>query len=127
MPVRAVRLLWIDSGAALTAGMLVLALSAWLGDLYDLPRPLLLMMGVANLAYGMYSGMLALRERRPYGLLVLLVAANATWAALCALAAVSLADTISVFGLAHFVGEGAFVGTLAALEWRARARLTGVS
>jgi hypothetical protein len=116
-------LLWIDSGAALLAGLVVLALSGWLSELYALPRPLLVVMGVANLAYGTYSGSLARRARRPYRLIVLLVAANATWAGLCVLAAVSLADTASAFGLAHLLGEGLFVGGLAALEWRERERL----
>jgi hypothetical protein len=116
-------LLWIDSGAALLAGVVVLALSGWLSELYALPRPLLLVMGAVNLAYGTYSGSLARRARRPYRLIVLLVAANATWAVLCGLAAVSLADTASMFGLAHLVGEGLFVGGLAALEWRERERL----
>lgn len=126
MPARVLRhLLWIDSGAALTAGIVVVGLSGWLSAIYELPRSLLVMIGVANLAYGMYSGLLARQERRPYRLLVLLVVFNATWAALCGFAAVTFADTASVFGLAHFVGEGVFVGTLAALEWRERERLLG--
>ena len=116
-------LLWIDSGAALLAGVGVLALSSWLSDLYALPRPLLMAMGVANLAYGTYSGALAGRSRRPYGLLVVLVAGNATWAGLCGLAAVRYAGTASGFGLAHLIGEGLFVSGLAVLEWRARERL----
>ncbi len=116
-------LLWIDSGAALLAGVVVLVLSGWLSELYALPRPLLVFMGAANLAYGTYSGTLARRARRPYGMLVLLVAANATWAVLCGLAAVGLADTASAFGLAHLIGEGLFVAGLAALEWRERERL----
>jgi hypothetical protein len=105
----------------------VLALSGWLSDLYGLPRPLLVGMGVANLAYGTYSGALARRARRPRGAIVLLVLANAAWAGLCGVAAVRLADTASAFGLAHLVGEGAFVGTLAALEWRERERLRGAA
>jgi hypothetical protein len=116
-------LLWIDSGAGLLAGTGVLALSARLSDLYALPRPLLVAMGVANLAYGAYSGALASRARRPYGLIVLLVAANATWAGLCGLAAARFAGAATGFGLAHLLGEGLFVGGLAAVEWRVRARL----
>lgn len=116
-------LLWIDSAAGVTAGLVVLALSSWLSDVYRLPRPLLVGMGVANLAYGAYSGTLARRTCRPRGRLVLLVLANAIWAALCLLAAVSLADQASAFGLAHLAGEGVIVGSLAALEWRERERL----
>lgn len=80
-------------------------------------------MGMANLAYGTYSGALARRARRPRGLLLVLVFGNATWAVLCGLAAVVLADTASAFGLAHLVGEALFVGGLATLEWRERERL----
>lgn len=116
-------LLWVDCGAALLAGLVLLLLSSWLSQLYALPHGFLMGMGVANLAYGTYSLSLARRARRPRSLLVLLVVANATWAALCGLAAVRLAGTASAFGLAHLVGEGLFVGGLAALEWRRRERL----
>ena len=121
---RALRhLLWIDSGAGLSAGVAALALSGWLSEVYRLPRPLLVGMGLANLAYGTYSGALARRVRRPRGLLVTLALANAAWAALCVLTAVRLADSASAFGVAHLAGEGLFVGGLAALEWRERERL----
>jgi hypothetical protein len=101
----------------------MLALSGPLSALYAIPRPFLLGMAAANLAYGTFSGTLARRARRPRPLLVLLVTANATWAALCGAAAVWLAGRASVYGLAHLVGEGVFVGGLAALEWRRREQL----
>ncbi len=116
-------LLWIDSRAGLTVGVFVLVLSPWLTELYRLPRWLVMTTGIANLAYGAYSGMLVRRERRPYALLVLLVSANAAWAVLCMLAALRFAHTASWLGLAHLVGEGLFVGGLAALEWHERDRL----
>lgn len=124
IPRLARRLLRIDSGAGLLAGAAVLALSGWLAPLYDLPRALLLGMGVANLAYGTFSGSLAVRRRRPRGLIVALAAANATWALLCLAGALRFRDSASPFGLAHLIGEGALVGTLAALEWRWREHLT---
>lgn len=49
--------------------------------------------------------------------------ANALWAVLCAATAVRLSSSASGLGLAHLVGEGLFVGGLAALEWSQRARL----
>jgi hypothetical protein len=101
----------------------MLSLSAWLSQLYGLPRGLLVAMGVANLGYGAFSFSLARRARRPRSLIVLLVVANATWAGLCGLAAVRFAGPASAFGLAHLVGEGLFVGGLAGLEWRQRTRL----
>lgn len=117
------RLLWIDSGAGLIAGTLMLSLSGWLAELYALPRALLVAMGVANLAYGSYSLSLARRAVRPPALIALLIAANGAWALLCFLAAARFAGVASPFGMAQLVGEGVFVGGLAALEWRARGRL----
>lgn len=117
------QLLWVDCGAALVAGVATLSLSGWLSQLYALPRELLLGMGAANVAYGAYSGALARRAHRPQALLIVLVAANATWAGLCALAALLLAGTASPFGLAHLIGEGLFVGGLAGLEWHQREQL----
>ena len=117
------KLLWVDCTAGLLAGVAVLSLSGWLSRLYALPCGLIVAMGVANLAYGTYSWSLARRARRPRPLIVLLVVANATWAVLCGLAAARLAGTASGFGLAHLVGEGLFVGALAALEWSQREQL----
>ena len=113
----------MDCGAASLAGTTVVALSGWLSELYALPRGLLVGMGAVNLGYAAFSGSLARRPHRPRALIVGLVAANATWAVLCGLAAVRLAETASAFGLAHLIGEGVFVGGLAALEWRERERL----
>lgn len=117
------KLLWVDCGAAFLAGAAVLLLSGWLSQLYALPQGLLMGMGVTNLGYGAFSFSLARRARRPRSLIVLLVVANATWAGLCGIAAVLLAGTASAFGLAHFIGEGLFVGGLAGLEWKQRERL----
>ncbi|AFZ65939.1 hypothetical protein Deipe_0339 [Deinococcus peraridilitoris DSM 19664] len=101
----------------------MLSLSEWLSQLYALPGDILVGIGVVNLAYGAFSFSLAMRARRPRTLIVLLVVANATWGGLCVLAAAVLTGTASVFGLAHLVGEGMFVGRLAGLEWRQREQL----
>ena len=116
-------LLWVDCGAAFLAGLTVLSLSSWLGRVYALPRGLVVGMGAVNLAYGAYSFSLARRARRPRALIVLLVVANGAWAVRCLLAAARLAGTASPFGIAHLVGEGLFVGGLAALEWARREQL----
>jgi hypothetical protein len=120
-------ILWVDCGAALLAGLAMAALSGWLSALYALPRALLLGMGAVNLGYSAFSGSLARRARRPRALIVVLVAANAAWAVVCALTAAGVAGTASAFGMAHLVGEGMFVATLAALEWRERERLGGAA
>jgi hypothetical protein len=116
-------LLWIDSSGGLFVGALVLALSGWLSQLYRLPVSLLVAMGVANLAYGAFSLSLARRTTRPKALIVALVVANATWAALCGLTAVIVARYASGFGIGHLVGECLVVGGLARLEWRYREAL----
>jgi hypothetical protein len=116
-------LLWVDCAGGLVAGLVVLSLSTWLAELYALPRALVVGIGLANVCYGTFSLSLAARSHRPPSLIVLLVAANATWAALCATGALVLWDTASGFGLAHLLGEGFFVGGLARLEWSARAGL----
>ena len=59
-------------------------------------------------------------------MIVLLVAANATWAGVCLMLAMRFGATASVFGLTHLIIEGLIVGGLAALEWRVRAQLLGM-
>jgi hypothetical protein len=113
----------VDCVAGLLVGVATLSLSAWLSRLYALPYALLIVMGVANLVYGAFSFSLARRDSRPRSLFVLLVMANGLWALLCGLAAVYFAGQASVYGLAHLLGEGLFVGGLAAWEWRQRERL----
>ncbi len=111
-------LLWIDCSGGLIVGALVLAFSPWLSTLYALPVGFVIVMGAANLAYGGYSFSLARRAVRPRALLLLLVAANITWAVLCVLATALLAQEASPFGLAHLVLEGVYVGCLGLLEWK---------
>ncbi len=113
-------LIWIDGAAGGTAGVLVLLAREWMSDLYKLPLDHLILMGVANLAYAFYSLSLARRVMRPLVYIRVLIIANVTWACLCLSWAAMYVETASVFGLAHLVGEGLFVGGLARLEWRWR-------
>lgn len=116
-------LLWIDCIAGALAGAAVLILSGWLSGVHALPRELLLINGAANLLYASYSFSLARRRRRPRALIHLLVIANFAWALVCLGLAGAFAGSVSVFGMAHLVGEAVFVGGLAALEWRWREQL----
>ena len=113
-------LLWVDSRAGLAVGAGMFALSGWLSAWFGLPRELLWIMGAANVGYGLYSGWLFTRRHRPRGAIVALVAANAAWALGCLVAAVHFAPVATVFGVLPLAGEGLIVGSLAALEWRAR-------
>ena len=113
-------LLWLDAAAGLTVGVLTLALYRWAEPLYGLPDGALAAIGAANLGYGLFSLSLARRARRPMGRIVALVAANALWAGLCTVALVAWWGTAGALGLLHLGAEAAFVGGLAAAEWRRR-------
>lgn len=116
-------LLWIDCIAGGLVGTLTLTFSAWLSQLYELPRELLIVFGLANLLYGCYSFSLAIRKRRPMYLIMLLIIANAVWAGICFILAVNYATTATIYGQIQLVGEGIFVGGLAWLEWKYRGKL----
>jgi hypothetical protein len=112
--------LWVDCIGAGVAGLAMLMLAGWLSRLYALPVEFVVGLGVVNLIYGAYSFSLAVRRKRPKGLIVLLVAANGCWAVFCVVAAVLVSSQASLFGIAHLVGEGSYVGWLAWMEWRLR-------
>ncbi len=116
-------LLWVDSLGGLTVGVAMLLLRAWWVRWYHLPEDLLLLMGVMNVLYGLFSLSLAARARRPKSLLMLLIAANAIWAVACLRWATIHAGEATILGFAHLLGEALFVGGLAALEWRWQDRL----
>lgn len=122
MTLRALRLLWMDSGAALVAGTVVLVVSGWLADLYGVPRGLLIGTAVVNLAYGVYSGSLVRELARgrslPRWRVELLVTANAAWAVVCVGLVVWFGGEARWFAWAHLLGEAVFVGALAVAEWR---------
>lgn len=116
-------LIWVDGWGGAVVGVLVLALHTWLVDFYRLPRDLIILMGVANLAYGAYSLSLARRRRRPMAMILFLIFANSAWAVMCFWWTSQYWQTASFFGLLQLLGEGLFVGGLAALEWRWRETL----
>ena len=124
LTISAPRLLWLDCGAGAFVGITVLLFHGWLSDLFQLPARLVFVMGMANLAYALYSFSLALRQKRPLMLIKLLVLANFTWAVLCFTWFAAFAATASIFGLAQLGLEGLFVGGLALQEWRQRDALS---
>lgn len=119
-------ILWIDCTAAALAGIAVLTFSGWLSVLYALPQGLLLFTGAVNLLYGSYSFTLAMRAIRPRSLINLLVLANLLWTVVCLGLAAVFGGSASLFGIGHLVGEAAFVGSLAILEWKWRDQLVSV-
>ncbi len=117
------KLLWIDCIAGAVVGVAVLMLSPWLSRIEALPRGLLLFTGAANLLYACYSLSLAARMRRTLRQIELLVFANGAWAVVCVALALSFASSATWIGIAHLLGEAAFVGALAGAEWRWRNQL----
>ncbi len=117
------RLLWVDCSAGALVGVAVIALAGWLSRLEGLPREVLLFTGVVNLLYASYSFSLAVRAERPMPLIRLLVFANLAWVPVCLALAVLFREQATPFGFVHLIGEAAFVGGLAALEWKQRDQL----
>jgi hypothetical protein len=120
-------LITVDWIGGIVAGLLVLSLRGWLAELYSLPDHLLLVIGLANLAYGSVSMILALSrrgERVPF--LRVMAGANVAWAVVCFGLAVVWFGTASVFGMVQLVGEGLYVGVLGILEWRAAGAVASV-
>jgi len=116
--------LWIDCTAAALAGVAVLLLRDWLCALQALPPALLLFIGIVNILYACYSFTLATGVYRSQSLIVLLVAGNLAWAVVCIGLAIHFLQSATLWGIAHLFGEAAFVGSLAAVEWRWRTDLT---
>lgn len=114
------RIFWIDGLAALSAGIIVLILRRFLAQLYELPLDLLTLIGLVNVGYAAFGLTLAVRTRRRIASIVALSAANALWACVCVMLAIRFAHEARGLGLAHIAFEGAFVATLAILEWRNR-------
>lgn len=119
---RARTILWVDGGAGASVGVVVLGLRVWLAAFWALPPSLVLLVGTANLAYGCYSGTLAVRaslglppSRRAVESLIV---ANAAWVPISLGLLVMTWDFASAWGVAHFCLEGLFVGCLGYLESR---------
>ncbi len=89
------KLLWVDCIAGGVVGVVVLVLSGWLSEWHGVPRGVLVLTGVAN----------AVRTPVCFGL------------------AMAHFESAIAFGLIHLIGEGCFVGGLAAAEWTCREQL----
>lgn len=116
-------LLWLDGGAGVTVGILVLVFTEWLAELQGFSLRLVLFMGLANLVYGSYSTTLAVRAtsgRAPSPRSVAwLVAANGAWALICVVIVASTWSSATLLGRTLATFEGLFVGSLAFAEYHA--------
>lgn len=117
-------MIWVDAIAGTTVGILILSLNRCLTDLYLLPGQLILMIGIANLAYGGIALTLALFTRSDHvPFFRVLALANMAWALLCLAWAILYFSQASFLGMGQLIGETIFVGGLGTLEWLAIRRV----
>lgn len=112
------RLLWIDSLGGLAVGAFVLlaydVLAAW----YRLPVPVVVGMGLANVAYGTTSFALALTPRwRRVPAIAGLSLANVAWGGVCAWLLLRHGAEASTLGRLTLLAEGLYVPLLGCAEW----------
>jgi hypothetical protein len=117
------KLLWFDSAAGATVGLIFVVFHGWLAALYGLPDNFVLFVGLANLAYASFSFSLAIRPSRPRAMFIALVTANIVWGVLCISWAVGYWHTATIFGIGHLALEALFVGGLGITEWLSRQHL----
>lgn len=117
-------LLWIDCMAGVMVGCAVLALATGgqFSSLTGLPGWLPIFMGSANLLYAAFSFSIVTAARYNAMPVRLLVLANATWSVTCIFMTYFFFSTATLLGLGYLMGEAAFVGCLACLEWKASLR-----
>lgn len=112
----------LDSSGALIAGAATLILAPFLQSLHQWSPGFLRYIALANIAYGLFSGLLFFSFRRRHriaaGWAAVLVAANGAWALQCLFQAWRLRSEASAYGLGHLLLEGAYVGALAWFEAR---------
>ena len=120
---RAVSILSVDSLAGMAVGALTLALTPLLtGEYFAWPIGYVLWIGGANLLYGCYSGVLALRARRTGSIwqagVILLIIANSVWAGQCFAQIWWLLKSGEppLLMLLHMGLEGVFVAALSFVE-----------
>ncbi|WP_145200360.1 hypothetical protein [Planctomycetes bacterium Poly30] len=117
------RLLWVDGLGGLLAGVLVLLAFRWLSALHGLPERWILVVAAVNLTYGGLATYLARRRHRPVRWIGALAGANVFWMVGCLGIVFWHRGSITMYGVAHLIAEGAYVGGLGAWEWRWRSRL----
>ncbi len=118
-------LIRFDGIAGLMAGTFSLTFSAWLAELYGLPRSIVVFNGIVNLMYGTYSSTLASLRHRPIAMVIALSFANCLWALFCFAFVFQMPASATVFAVGQALFEGVFVGSLGVLEWRYRGRVAG--
>jgi len=120
------RILWVDCLGGLAVGLIVFVFCRLISEWQNLPLKVVLLMGAANLIYGCYSLYVTTRKQRPSGLVKLLSIANMVWLLVCSAIVVMYWSQISLFGMAHVIGEGIYVAGLGFVEWKMKESLATV-
>ena len=117
------RILWVDCIGGLVVGFVVLVFCQLISSWENLPLATVVLMGAANLAYGVYSLFVTTRKKRPLILVKMLAIANMAWLLVCVVIAVIYWSQISPIGFVHVIGEGIFVAGLGFVEWKMKESL----
>jgi hypothetical protein len=111
-------LLWFDSAAAVTSGLISLFVGGWMARWFHFPRSLLTILACISVTYALYSGTLAYLRSRSRSLLIILVMANVAYAVWCCFLIANFRDTANILGIGYLALEALFVATLAVVEWQ---------
>ena len=123
MPLAKRNILWLDCLGGLSVGAILLVLQQQIARWDGLPSHLVLVLAVANLTYGSFSLLVTLRRQRSANLVPVLAIANMLWFFVCGAIVAYYWPDISLFGIAHVLGEGVYVGCLGYTEWQWRRTL----
>jgi len=116
-------ILWIDCLGGLVVGIVVLLLYKLISSWDGLPVVIVIAMGLANVVYGAYSLYVTTRNQRSVLLVNILAIANMAWLFFCVLIVCLHWEQITLFGIAHVIGEGIYVAGLGITEWIWRSEL----
>ena len=105
-------ILWLDCIGGLVVGVIVLFACRLISKWDSLPLWIIIGVGIVNLVYGSYSLWLTTRNPRPMVYLKILAFGNMVWLIVCIALVATHWQEISLFGVVHKLGEGAYVAWL---------------
>lgn len=114
---------WVDSLGGLTAGALVLLCQGLLVKWHNLPSEVIALVGFANLGYGSFSLLIALRLTRTLRTVQVLAIANMIWGPVCVGILLWHLSSIQWPGVVQLLCEGTYVSGLGVIEWRLRQQI----
>lgn len=119
------KLIWFDAFAALTSGVVVIALKGFFAPLFNLPAALLTVLALTAFCYAVYSFQLAFRAHKPPPLIWLLIIANTIYALACLVLFFVFLRTATWLGSAYLLLDFSIVAALTFIEYRTMKREKG--